>query len=640
MIKIVGTPEVSEYRAAEKLGSLIMVGWPDIHQSERDHITIVVAAKCWGCSVQDIDLVVIGNLSKPRSLPSFRELDGKSILSFVWTIELKGHPADQVVFKAGKVFVPYGRFMKDVTEQAFRQKNSLRDFLKRNIRREPYCTDLIWLDNAPASSLPRIECGNVLAGDSSWEDFLSAAIGNQYEWLRKPGINLAQAFKGNIREQYLATEEICDLFSKPLQATPLDRKRVERITRRVIDDQAYAQKMGEQLLLFRGRGGTGKTMTLIRLAMDLHTNRLSRVLLLTYNVALVADIKRTFAIIGTPQDSDGPVIQVRTVHSFMLELMKQAGVIVSVNEDSLSKYNDNLFNLEELLEAFSQEDLPAFDHVFIDEAQDWPEAERNIVFKIFGAKRVIVADGVDQLVRSKRVADWTARVGNTPKQIVPLRRSLRLKNSLAIFANMLAEELGLPDWSLQANPELSGGRITLLIGPLDSVSEKLQRLVTLFDSDGNLPVDSMICTPFTSNLSATTRQLIDLVHSCGHQVWDGTRAEDRRSFPNDTRQVRLVTYESCRGLEGWNVFCCQLDKLYDQKYREADDPVDLLYSKEEVAELYAASWIMIPMTRAIDHLILHVEDPTHPLAISLIAASRSVGSDTGIELVFGNSDLA
>jgi len=244
-------------------------------------------------------------------------------------------------------------------------------------------------------------------------------------------------------------------------------------------------------------------------------------------------------------------------------------------------------------------------------------------------------------VRSKIPTVWTAGVGNTRNMVVPLRRSLRLKHSLSTFANSLAEELGLPDWKLQANPDLSGGRVTILVGPFLGIADCLKSLVEKLEDGGNSPVDSLICAPYTSDHSAVTRQLIDIVCSCGYDIWDGTDAEARRSFASDTRQVRLVTYESCRGLEGWNVFCCQLDKLYDQKYRDAESPQDLLvqsdmlYSSEEVAARYAASWVMIPMTRAIDHLVLHVEDGAHPLALALIAASKLLGSDSGVSVIFG-----
>jgi superfamily I DNA and RNA helicase len=41
----------------------------------------------------------------------------------------------------------------------------------------------------------------------------------------------------------------------------------------------------------------------------------------------------------------------------------------------------------------------AWDHVLVDEGQDWPEDERDILYQCFGPHRCIVADGVHQLIR-------------------------------------------------------------------------------------------------------------------------------------------------------------------------------------------------------------------------------------------------
>jgi hypothetical protein len=635
VIEIVGSQDVAEYRTAQLLRKIILNEWPDLQDSAAEHVTIVVAAKCFGCAVQDIDLVVIGNLRKPRPLPPIKGIkDSKYVLSFIWTIEVKSHSAERVSFPGGKVVVPYhGGIQKDATEQAFKQLHSLRDYIKRNLNRTPFITSLVWLENVSKSAFPNIEFINIVGSDSTWSDFLVANAGPHREWLIRPGNDVIQTFPLTINQQYTITQEICTLFSAPQPSTPLDRKRLERITRRVIDDQQYAERLGSQLLLFRGRGGTGKTITLIRLAIDLHLNLLKRVLFLTYNVALVADIKRTLSILQTPVDSDGAVVQVRTVQSFMLELMRDGGIISAIDKSALDNYDQHLNSLYDLISAFSAEDSPAFDFVFIDEAQDWPERERDIIFLLYGPEKTVVADGVDQLVRSSHATDWTARIGNVPKQVVPLRRSLRLKHGLASFANALAEEMGLTNWSLQANRELSGGKITVLVGSLRSLSQPLSELLASAESNGNQPVDSLVCVPFTTKFSQHTKHVVEMIGGTGFDIWDGTDDEERRSFATSVRQMRVVTYESCRGLEGWNVYCLQLDRLYDQKLSLFDGSGDLLQSQEDAARAYAASWLMIPVTRAIDHLVLHVEAPDHPVAEFLKSSIASLGNDFETTLI-------
>ena len=74
--------------------------------------------------------------------------------------------------------------------------------------------------------------------------------------------------------------------------------------------------------------------------------------------------------------------------------------------------------------------------------------------------------------------------------------------------------------------------------------------------------------------------------------------------------MRFVQYDSCRGLEGWTVINYGLDELWDYKYaqwvNEGHQVDDLYTSDEELAKLHASRWVMIPLTRAIDTLVINI----------------------------------
>jgi hypothetical protein len=93
--------------------------------------------------------------------------------------------------------------------------------------------------------------------------------------------------------------------------------------------------------------------------------------------------------------------------------------------------------------------------------------------------------------------------------------------------------------------------------------------------------------------------------------------------------LRFVQYDSCRGLEGWTVFNYLLEELWEYKRSQwflEDHPVDDLYeSADEAAELHASRWVMIPLTRAIDTLVINVG--TRPS--SLKSALFKVASQRG-----------
>ena len=117
-------------------------------------------------------------------------------------------------------------------------------------------------------------------------------------------------------------DSIIHLLTRRIQPTALDRSRCEQITKKLIDDQQYAKKLGAQMLIFRGRAGSGKTIRLLRLASDLY-KRGNRVLFLTYNQALVADIRRLFSILHLEDSLDSRSgISVRTAHSFLKSILQ------------------------------------------------------------------------------------------------------------------------------------------------------------------------------------------------------------------------------------------------------------------------------------------------------------------------------
>ena len=56
-----------------------------------------------------------------------------------------------------------------------------------------------------------------------------------------------------------------------------------------------------------------------------------------------------------------------------------------------------------------------------------------------------------------------------------------------------------------------------------------------------------------------------------------------------------------------------LDKFYEYKVKQAivsnSQSSELFFDEQAAKETFAKSWLMIPLTRAIDHLFIHIEDP-------------------------------
>lgn len=283
--------------------------------------------------------------------------------------------------------------------------------------------------------------------------------------------------------------------------------------------------------------------------------------------------------------------------------------------------------------AESHPDLFAWDFILVDEGQDWPEEERDLLFAMFGPERVVVADGVDQFVRATRRCDWTTdrgqRVGAEKRQIVPLTKSLRLKSNLCGFASAFASAVGV-DWDMEPNGDVGGGRVKVILGDYTRVIHG--DLMTAQAGAKNLPIDALFCV--TGASGSGSQGLPQKLTSWGASVWDGTLQAERGDYPKDVEQHRIVKYESCRGLEGWTVVCLDLSGFFERKYAEGlAAERDLLESQEEVALRFAGRWCLIPFTRAIDTLVLQL-DRNSRLAKFLLPVARQ--SADYIEIIESN----
>ena len=603
-IQIVGAAQGSERDAAEQLRVILepLIG--------NNRLTIIVGAKCLGEEVQDLDLLLLGSFGQGITFES--PLTGKKIqlVNLCLVVEVKDHPSSRIKFSSQHVLVKYANkdFWDDATEKLHRQKSSLLNYLKRNGLQSPWIEGLLWLRNF-RGEIPN-SAQNVLGAGSTLEDFLTAI-----ESVRPPRIGQSDPYIAFTRNEHIrAIQNAANFFSKEIVQTPLDRRRLEEICKKLVSDQKYVKDLGNQLLVFRGRGGSGKTIHLLRLAKGLY-DRGDRVLFITYNKALVADIRRLLTLQGLLAHNLDRGIHITTAHKFFMGVAESFGLWHPPAGGAFpsSLYESAKSQLLELVDEESpesqakdssvQENPDSFnwDFILIDEGQDWPEDERDIVFKFFGPSRCIVADGVDQLARQQTRCDWTGSRLVRSRQTVGLSRSMRMKANLCRFAKAFAAELNL-EWEQDVNDDITGGKITIICG--DYSRDIHDKVLKDHFENGNLPIDALICVgPSRSECSNPVERLT----SWGYSVWDGTDAEVRDTFPTDNDQLRVVRYESCRGLEGWTVVCHDFDSFYRHRLYYAEKrPDGQLFSDEEYARLQANQWMLIPLTRAIDHLVLQV----------------------------------
>lgn len=611
------TVDSSESEAAEGLARLARKHYPDIDASHSIILEIFPSVQCFGQKVQDIDLLVF--FADYRPIDCVSKSSSSSIIhSFCVSIEVKGHSPEEVAFSGANCTVMYNGQPHDVTGQSEKQKYSVKKYIEKNSNnnKSPWVSNLIWLTRVPKVCLPKIH-SNLLGGDISWQDFIDS-IGLV---ARTSSSGLVETFSNR---NWLFN--ITAIFSKQLQMSKIDRKRLEAITKIKLEGRQYIEKLGQQLLIVRGLGGTGKTVQLISIAFKAYNEKGLRVLFLTYNKALVADIRRLLALSGIKDAIGAGSIAVKTIHGFMHDWLVALGIIKQNQNDFLEKYER--YKLEALrflnAEAITNEDLVeakakasrllSWDLVLVDESQDWPETERDFIYNLYGYKRVIIADGINQFVRGVSRIDWLQNIDTTERQFIRLYKSLRLKTTLCETVGHFANLLDIDNWDLEPELETYGGKFIVVEGnPFNLEFHK--RIAATAKNDGNREIDILLCVPPTwvNNKGMGKESIVAKQYrDWGLKVWDGVDPDTRSTFPTDLSQYRIVQYESCRGLEGWVVVNFAFDEFYEYKVSNAEigdeERNDLFFEENAASEDYAKKWLMIPLTRAIDTMIVHISN--------------------------------
>lgn len=658
MIQIFGSDNSSaEFEAANKLRQLAMEWDPNLEEKSDIVLYLIPSVQCYGQNTRDIDLLVLfADYRQEHDL--YVSACGRLVHSFCLTIEVKGHGPREISFDGSKLIVDYRGLPHDASEQSEKQVHAVRTFIERNLpgtqreKKAPWIDNLIWLTRINEAALPNTD-NNILPMHFDWEALLDKiAAQRQQTTFNVEGQIKKRPVKCFSGRAYL--QQVRGVFTKTIKPTELDRKRMERLTDNILDGKDYGEKLGQQTLIFRGRGGTGKTVNLLKIARQAYTERGDRVLLLTYNKALVADLSRLLKLMRVDIGVAARAVKIQTVHSFIFQWLKtlriwdakdntdnRSGQIVlpdntqyeALKEEAIGLLKAGAVNRSDVSSVFRNNSDLIWDLILIDEGQDWPSNERDLIFSIYGPEKVVVADGVDQFVRSTEKTDWRPRDTEVGHQIVSLRSSLRLKASLCAAVDHFAEALELGDWHIDPLPDAHGGRVIVVEG--DGFDKRFhQKIAATAIDQGNKPVDMLLCVPPSwVEKSGGTRysRVAQRYQEWGLEVWDGVDPEQREDHPSSIDQFRVVQYESCRGLEGWTVVCFAIDEFYEFKKTFPDiskgTKDDLFYDKAKSAEDYAKRWMMIPLTRAIDTLVLHVSNESSYIAEILKALHSRYPND-------------
>ena len=598
------------------------------YNNAKGDIYILTSIRIFGQKRDDIDILVIGlfeNLIiKSVQTKNCDHVDELVTRSFIANIELKSHTAIDVLHEGTDYIVKYPNCKENASQQCREAKFSLFNHLNDQLGIKPFLCDILWFNGLHQYDINKMRgsvLDNALPRGFSFRDFLSVLL-QQTNVLQVGGQYFLDSFNGD-KEDY---KSIVDLFTQRREPLGLTKSKFELLSQKSTDVDKLMKEVGSKLTIVKGRAGTGKTIQLLQLAFRLADERSCRCLLLTYNNALVSDIKRLIDYTPMPSKVDGQTVSIKTIDSFFQNLMRETGVINNV----LSPLNDNykdIYNskLQELygyvVNECSKEDIGVlkdsaenhfidWDYILIDEAQDFSDMEKKILFKVYGSHRMIVADGVDQFMRSNTPQRWEEGLKDgelwKPKDMDLERRQ---KANLVTFVNSFAQLANI-DWKVKPNDDLPGGKI--LIYP-NFRKSTYDNLINNCKRNGCENYDILILQPPTrvehGNDGERHFALAKAYESKGITIYDGINNKLRTTYPTKG-QCRLYQYDSCRGLEGWCVVCAEFDDLIQYKMDTyTSDEESLGLDSDIIKRRNVLLWALMPLTRPVDTLVVTLKDP-------------------------------
>lgn len=303
------------------------------------------------------------------------------------------------------------------------------------------------------------------------------------------------------------------------------------------------------------------------------------------------------------------------------------------------------------------------DLILVDEAQDCTPIEKALLMEMHGSDNIVIASGgKDQLIRTSQETDWKILFG-TPIDVENITLSYvhRQKANIVSFINAFAKSFGM-DVNLQASEssknqgniiidvrsEVSVGKIPEDIvdrlyksgkdyGCADYENELfllprgddyLQRIKTNQEDviiDKNDTIDFRPASPARS----LNVKLPNYINPLDCTILNKGKLFDYVGFD----KTRCLLYESCRGIEAWNVLCIDLDKFYYQQLGSedaimyAESSRDLFFNEERKNQLqhqYATMWMLMALTRAIDTLYIRLSNNYNEFSQKLVSIANTL----------------
>ena len=270
MIELIGPKDIPEFKAAEVIAKSLEDLWPGVMDSpiEKDYIKIIAGAKLSGYRISDIDIILIGQLNRPRYFIPTRELSdndrGKSLKNtkikvdnFIVAIELKEHPPENVSINGNNIIVSYKNSTHSATEQNVKQIHTLKEYFDDRYSEFFFIHGFVYLPNIAYQQ------SDFLGYGFSGRDILTIIASKT-----QPRFNGVDYYISSASPRTFTKTNIIasDQLFKKIIPTNIDRVKMDNLIKENRMTEEIIKDIGNRPVHLRGYGGSGKTIMMLSAA--------------------------------------------------------------------------------------------------------------------------------------------------------------------------------------------------------------------------------------------------------------------------------------------------------------------------------------------------------------------------------------
>ena len=117
------------------------------------------------------------------------------------------------------------------------------------------------------------------------------------------------------------------------------------------------------------------------------------------------------------------------------------------------------------------------------------------------------------------------------------------------------------------------------------------------------------------------------------KIWNGIVERKSKLSVPAACQTRFIYYESCRGLEAWNVLCVDLDAFFYNMRSSKDAELyartnqNLFLDDDDLKSEFALHWVYMALTRPIDTLYIKLATPINDFSKAIIELARNCDAE-------------